>query len=98
MNLYEENKAPEIFDSGLIIVDILDELICGAYAPRIGICRLLRSKIWHDYCKDALNKLAIETVKRALQETEDPFLSYLTILSTRRKRFSRKYPVTLKLW
>lgn len=89
VSLHEENNTPQIFNNGVIVVDILDELICGAYAPRLGICRLPRSKIWNDYCKNALNHLAAETVRMALKETESAFFSYLKILSKRKHKFSR---------
>lgn len=92
VSLYENHCDSEIFANERIIIDILDELICGAYAPRLGICRLARSKIWHDYCKDALNKLAIETVQTALRDTDSLFLSYLKLLNVNHKnKFPRRY-------
>lgn len=85
-------------DKNLTLVkDLLDELLCGAYGVRLGICRLRKSKIWRDYCRDILHKLMIITFDVAAKDEKNTLFNYLKNFSIGKKIYFSKVTFILCL-
>lgn len=88
----------ETTDKNLTLVkDLLDELLCGAYGARLGICRLRKSKIWRDYCRGVLHKLMKITFDIAARNEQNTLFNYLKNFSIGKKIYFSKNIIMLSL-